>query len=659
MSRIWSKCVIGGALFLLLGCGGSVSGEPGDAEPGDGGMDATPCDDCVVPTPSDSDGDGAPNDDDNCPALPNPDQLDSDEDQRGDACDNCVGVANFDQLDSDGDGRGDACPPAEDTDGDSVPDDVDNCPDRSNPTQADTDVDRVGDDCDNCPSYANHDQADANDNGVGDACEGLSRTDPDGDGVTAGDNCPNVANAEQADGDGDGVGDACDNCVDAANPFQEDIDRDGEGDHCESTFDLPPGAPVCADGSTAARRLAANIYVLMDLSTSMLWEVGSRDVPADPADSRWSIVTTALDTVAPELAMGFNVGIGGFPARCSDRSGIYVCNDSPSACSAASLPDPLLPMQDGRDGAVVRGAYAGVTPFGTTPTAMALTQVLAKRTFELDADIYASERSNAVVLITDGEPNSLGGTCNTTGDVAETERAARALAAAGVPVYVIGIQGVNEDAMERIAVAGGGENPDDPSRTWFPAGSVDSLTGALRRIAGSTIGCTLALSPAAGGSPDWGRASVVVHVDGMSTVVDRGDWDVHPGDPTTLELTGMACSDLQAAARAGSEIGVDVRVACESTCGGTEFCADGVDNDCDELIDEDCDPACICTVEFGSCGGGCPMGCTPTAEWCDTVDNDCDGEVDEGCCVPEPEVCDGVDNNCDRRIDEGCLPELI
>jgi hypothetical protein len=83
-------------------------------------------------------------------------------------------------------------PPVPDTDGDSVPDDVDNCAYTPN-DQADADGDGIGDACDNCPQTSNSDQADLDLDGVGDAC----------------DNCPADANSDQADGDSDGEGDAC------------------------------------------------------------------------------------------------------------------------------------------------------------------------------------------------------------------------------------------------------------------------------------------------------------------------------------------------------------------------------------------------------------------------------------------------------------------
>lgn len=59
----------------------------------------------------DTDGDGVPDAIDNCPTIPNPDQHDQDGDGRGDVCDLCPHIATPSDIDSDGDGIGDECDP--------------------------------------------------------------------------------------------------------------------------------------------------------------------------------------------------------------------------------------------------------------------------------------------------------------------------------------------------------------------------------------------------------------------------------------------------------------------------------------------------------------------------------------------------------------------
>jgi hypothetical protein len=117
-------------------------------------------------------------------------------------------------------------PSLPDRDGDTVPDDVDNCPDTPNSGQEDRDMDGVGNACDNCPDDPNPGQEDRDLDSVGDAC----------------DNCPDDPNRGQEDRDLDSVGDACDNCQDDPNPGQEDRDMDGRGDVCDPCPDDPTDA---------------------------------------------------------------------------------------------------------------------------------------------------------------------------------------------------------------------------------------------------------------------------------------------------------------------------------------------------------------------------------------------------------------------------------
>lgn len=263
---------------------------------------------------NDADNDGVPDDEDNCPDVPNPDQLDSDLDGVGDACDNCPMIANPDQIDSDGDSVGDACDVCPgyddlaDVDTDAVPDACDNCPGIYNPDQADSDGDSFGDACDNCPGIANADQLDGDFDGVGDVC----------------DNCPTVANVDQVDADADGVGDACDNCPQDPNPDQADSDGNGIGDVCDACC---VGVRGNTDGD------AQDLVNISDMTylVSHLFSAGDAppcfeegDVTADEA-----INISDMTYLVAYLFSG-----GAAPAECPLQTGTIIIDPSPDSINA-------------------------------------------------------------------------------------------------------------------------------------------------------------------------------------------------------------------------------------------------------------------------------------------------------------------------------------
>jgi len=156
---------------------------------------------------------------------------------------------------------------------------------------------------------------------------------------------------------------------------------------------------------------------------------------------------------------------------------------------------------------------------------------------------------------------------------------------------------------------------------------------------------------------------------------DDSDPAVHPGAAESCNGTDDNCNGI---------IDEGVTNAC-GDCGTVpdEVCADGLDNDCDGQVDENCggcssdSKPCYRgpdgTQGVGDCAWGqmfcvdgefwseCQGDVVPQEEVCDGADNDCDGETDErwavgsnacGWCQTE-EVCDGIDNDCDGWIDEG------
>jgi MYXO-CTERM domain-containing protein len=107
-----------------------------------------------------------------------------------------------------------------------------------------------------------------------------------------------------------------------------------------------------------------------------------------------------------------------------------------------------------------------------------------------------------------------------------------------------------------------------------------------------------------------------------------------------------------------------------------EVC-DGLDNDCDALVDASpsgepvVPPQACATGLAGACAQGhwecapngqvvCRFEVWPADETCNTTDDDCDGRVDEGtrnacgACGEAPvEQCNGVDDDCDGALDDG------
>jgi len=309
------------------------------------------------------------------------------------------------------------------------------------------------------------------------------------------------------------------------------------------------GPDVPIDGCVPIERplvpTRAEAMFVLDRSTSMGWALTG---PDGAGASRFAILSEALAATLPRYDGAIEMG------------GLLYPSESGDACAVDELP-PLPPVPMG-----ARALLSEVMtsfPGGRTPTAAGLRSV--ERYFATHPE---PSRARAVVLATDGAPNCNGAldsvSCACTGGAGLPTGACsgapelclddvRSLAVistlqdAGIPTYVVGIDGDPDPALRRVltslAIAGGRPNPRDPALAYYPVNRREDLAAAFERIQAAIVSCSLVFEGAL-----LADRPLVVSMDGVPLPRDPArteGWELAEDVAQTVVLYGETCLRAQ------------------------------------------------------------------------------------------------------------------
>ncbi len=234
----------------------------------------------------------------------------------------------------------------------------------------------------------------------------------------------------------------------------------------------------CAGTSAGLNGLPLQLLVVLDRSGSMCENQGGKGNDCNSDQSKWKQTTAGLSAFfASDKSKGITATLIPFPPVGGGNS-----------CEAGtySKPDPTW-IADLPNATSLSEAINKLGQDNSTPTVGALKGAVAY------ADTIAAKGKVAIIVATDGQPNTCGG-IDDVGAVASG-------AAAKYKTYAIGIG--NAGNLDKIAAAGG-------TGTAYATNDTASLETALSTIRGAALTCDYAIPAApAGQILDFRQVNVV------------------------------------------------------------------------------------------------------------------------------------------------------
>lgn len=310
----------------------------------------------------------------------------------------------------------------------------------------------------------------------------------------------------------------------------------GEGMVCNTDTGECEIGGECGATEINATRQAPNVVILLDRSGSMDGNAGG--------DSRWNVAKGAIQVVTDAYDADIRFGLATYsaclPGGCSAGSIVVAVADDNAAAVNGFLSDKL--DQGSSNGSNDTGSgiqYLCDSGDPETSTGKSLAALLG------EPSLQATDRDNAVLLITDGEES---GSCVDGGMDGRAGAAALLAQAISVRTYVVGL-GINSSTLQQIAVAGGTDQ-------LVPADNLADLTQALSDIATDVMSCEIVLDSAPPNPDD-----VYVFFNDQVPAVPRDGVDGWTYDSTTLTITfhGASCDQL----KSGTVTDIDVVYGCD------------------------------------------------------------------------------------------------
>jgi hypothetical protein len=294
--------------------------------------------------------------------------------------------------------------------------------------------------------------------------------------------------------------------------------------------------PPSADGLNCGlqqyglQNVPPDLLIILDKSGSMANDAMDQQCMA-PCQSKWSSMTDGINMVVAQTDTTIRWGLKFF----SDDDGCGV------------NPGPAVPIAAG-NAAAIGTAIMATMPGGNTPTAAAVT---SGATYLMG---LTDPNPKYILLATDGEPNCAaggggggrrGGGGGNASDAAGAEAAVTMAAAAGIPVFVVGVGNVTSAQMtlDQLATDGGRAQATEP--LYYPVSNTADLVAVLTKIGGQIASCTFSLGKA---PPDPANIAVYAYAGTQSTRLAQSmtnGWEYGAG-MTSIELFGPACDAVKA-----------------------------------------------------------------------------------------------------------------